>query len=101
MSVLNYTVTSNDIHLVFRYNGARDVIPMILTFPSNIFMNDLMLFTDGSVDTHSKIGYGAHLAVSERNDYCSKRNKRLLNYELYREFYRMTDQLDCEFVQVR
>jgi ribonuclease HI len=128
-------------------------------------MNDLMLFSDGSVDTHSKIGYGAYLAVSKRelsldalrsrvkvrrfehtsstklelqtllwalsdiqtlgskvivytdsqnimglqerrdrfeqNDYCSKKNKRLLNYELYREFYRMTDQLDCEFVKVR
>ena len=124
-----------------------------------------MLFTDGSVNTHSKIGYGAYLAVSERglsldslrprvkvrrfehtsstklelqtllwalsniqalgsrvivytdsqnimglqgrrdrfeqNDYRSKKNKRLKNYELYQEFYRMTDQLDCEFVKVR
>ncbi|MGB6010344.1 MAG: RNase H family protein [Desulfobacterales bacterium] len=124
-----------------------------------------MIFTDGSVNTHSKIGYGAYLAVSERglsldslrprvevrrfehtsstklelqtllwalsdiqalgsrvivytdsqnimglqgrrdrleqNDYRSKKNKRLKNYELYQEFYRMTDQLDCEFVKVR
>ena len=123
-----------------------------------------MLFADGSVNTHSKIGYGAYLAVSERglpldslrprvkvrrfehtsstklelqtllwalsdiqalgsrvivytdsqnimglqgrrdrfeqNDYRSKKNKRLKNYELYQEFYRMTDQLDCEFVKV-
>jgi len=29
-------------------------------------MNELMLFTDGSVNTHSNIGYGAYLAVSER-----------------------------------
>ena len=127
-------------------------------------MNDLMLFTDGSVDTHSKIGYGAYLAVSERglsldalrtrvkvrrfehtsstklelqtllwalsdiqalgskvivytdsqnimglpgrrdqieqNAYRSKRNRRFNNYELYQKFYRMTDQLDCEFVKV-
>jgi len=128
-------------------------------------MDELMLFTDGSVNTHSKIGYGAYLAVSERglsldslrprvkwrrfehtsstkmelqtllwalsdiqalgsrvivytdsqnimglqgrrdrlekNDYRSKKNKRLKNYALYQEFYRMTDQLDCEFVKVR
>ena len=128
-------------------------------------MDELMLFTDGSVNTHSKIGYGAYLAVSERglsldslrlrvkvrrfehtsstklelqtllwalgdiqalrsrvivytdsqnimglqgrrdrleqNDYRSKKNRRLKNYELYQEFYRMTDQLDCEFVKVR
>lgn len=124
-----------------------------------------MLFTDGSVNKHSNVGYGAYLAVSERgfsldslrvsvkvrrfgrtsstklelqtllwalneiqalgrkvivytdsqnimglqgrrdrferNDYHSKKNKRLNNYELYQEFYRMTDQLDCELVKVR
>lgn len=124
-----------------------------------------MLFTDGSVNTHSNIGYGAYLVVSERglsldslrprvkvrrfehtsstklelqtllwalsdieasgrrvivytdsqnimglpgrrerfehNDYRSKKNRRLNNYKLYQEFYRMTDQLDCEFVKVR
>ena len=128
-------------------------------------MNELMLFTDGSVNTQSNIGYGAYLAVSERrlsldslrtrvkvrrfehtsssklelqtllwalsdiqalgnkvimytdsqnimglqgrrdrfkqNGYRSKKNKRLNNYELYQEFYRMTDQLDCELVKVR
>jgi ribonuclease HI len=128
-------------------------------------MDELMIFTDGSVNTHSNIGYGAYLAVSERgfsldslrprvkvrrfehtsstklelqtllwaigdiqalgsrvivytdsqnimglqgrrdrfeqNDYRSKKNKRLNNYELYQEFYRMTDRLDCEFVKVR
>jgi ribonuclease HI len=128
-------------------------------------MDELMLLTDGSVNTQSNIGYGAYLAVSERglsldslrtrvkvrqfehtsstklelqtllwalgdiqalgskvvvytdsqnimglqgrrdrfeqNDYRSKKNKRLNNYELYQEFYRMIDQLDCELVKVR
>jgi ribonuclease HI len=128
-------------------------------------MDELILLTDGSVNTQSKIGYGAYLAVSERelsldslrtrvkvrrfehtsstklelqtllwalrdiqalgrkvivyadsqnimglqgrrdrfeqNDYRSKKNIRLKNYELYQEFYRMTDQLDCELVKVR
>ena len=124
-----------------------------------------MLFTDGSVNTQSNIGYGVYLAVSERglslnsvrpsvkvrrfehtsstklelqtllwalndiqalgskvivytdsqnimglqgrrdrfeqNDYRSKKNKRLNNYELYQEFYRVIDHLDCELVKVR
>ena len=128
-------------------------------------MDELMLFTDGSVNTLSNIGYGAYLAVSERglslnsvrtsvkvwrfehtsstklelqtliwalndiqalgrkvilytdsqnilglqgrrerfeqNDYRSKKNNRLRNYELYQEFYRMIDHLDCELVKVR
>jgi ribonuclease HI len=127
-------------------------------------MIELMLFTDGSVNTQTNIGYGAYLAVSERglsldslrtrlkvkrfeptsstklelqtllwaindiqavasrvivytdsqnimslqgrrarfekNDFRSKKNNRLKNYELYREFYRMTDQLEFEFVKV-
>ena len=29
-------------------------------------MDELMIFTDGSVNTQSNIGYGAYLAVSER-----------------------------------
>jgi ribonuclease HI len=128
-------------------------------------MDEFMLFTDGSVNPLSKIGYGAYLVVSEhvlsldslknrvkvrrfehtsstklelqtllwaltdikaagskvivytdsqnimglngrrdrfeQNDYRSKKNKRLKNYELYKEFYRITDQLDCEFVKVK
>ena len=128
-------------------------------------MDELILLTDGSVNTQSNIGYGAYLAVSERglpldslrarvkvrrfehtsstklelqtllwalsdihalggkvivytdsqnilgllgrrdrfeqNDYRSKKNKHLNNYELYHEFYRMTDQLDCELFKVR
>ena len=124
-----------------------------------------MLFTDGSVDTQSKIGYGAYLSVSEhglsldslrecvkvrrfehtsstklelqtllwalkdiqtleskvtvytdsqnimglpvrrerfeQNSYRSKKGRLLNNYELYQEFYRMTDQLNCKFIKVR
>jgi|LGOV01.1.fsa_nt_gb ribonuclease HI len=128
-------------------------------------MDAVTLFTDGSVNTQTKIGYGAYLVVSdpglsleelrrqvrvrrfaptsstklelqtllwalddlqvlgrplivvtdsqniiglparrdrlERNDYCSKKNTRLNNYELYQDFYRRIDQLDCELVKVQ
>ena len=128
-------------------------------------MNDLMLFADGSVNTQSKVGYGAYLAVAdadisldllmkqvqvkrfeqtsstrlelqallwalddinlpegkvivytdsqniiglpgrrerfEKNDYRSKKNIRLNNYDLYQAFFKITDQLDFELVKVR
>ena len=130
-------------------------------------MDELILLTDGSVNTQSNIGYGAYLAVSERerglsldslracvkvkrfehtsstklelqtllwalkdiqaleskvvvytdsqnimglpgrrerfeqNSYRSKKGRLLNNYELYQEFYRVTDQLKCRFVKVR
>lgn len=124
-----------------------------------------MLFTDGSVDPSSNIGYGAYLAVLEYgtpldlliknvkvkkfentsstrlelqallwalsdikilgskvivytdsqniigllgrrerfelNNYRSKKNKLLKNYELYQEFYKVTDHLNCCFVKVQ
>lgn len=128
-------------------------------------MDELILFTDGSVNTRSKIGYGAYLAVFDRdlaleslrknikvqrfentsstklelqtllwalndiqalgckvvvhtdsqniiglpgrrerlekNEYRSKNNKLLNNYELYEEFYKISDQIDFELVKVR
>ncbi len=128
-------------------------------------MDAVTLLTDGSVNTQTKIGYGAYLAVSdpglsleelskqvkvkrfaptsstklelqtllwalddlqvlcrplivvtdsqniiglparrdrlERNDYCSKKKTRLNNYELYQDFYRQMDQLNCELVKVQ
>ncbi|MCF8068501.1 MAG: ribonuclease H [Desulfobacterales bacterium] len=128
-------------------------------------MEKLILLTDGSVDTKSKIGYGAYLALSdpglsldllktrvkvkrfentsstklelqallwalsninisgrklfvytdsqnilglmkrrnrlEQNNYRSKKNRHINNYKLYQKFFRITDQLACEFVKVR
>lgn len=127
-------------------------------------MNELKLFTDGSVNTKSKIGYGAYLFISgnkllsetlksevkvkkfeettstklelqtllwalddidlteskiiiytdsqniisllerrkrlEQNNYSSKKNELIKNHLLYKEFYKITDKIDCEFVKV-
>lgn len=127
-------------------------------------MKKLMLFTDGSVNTKSKIGYGAYLIISEpgfsvdslkakvkikrfeetsstklelqtllwalknieangkeitiytdsqniisllerrerleENNYSSKKNKFIKNYQLYQEFYKITDKLNCKLVKV-
>jgi ribonuclease HI len=126
--------------------------------------DEMIIVTDGSVNTLSNIGYGAYLAVSEcglsldllracvkvrrfehtsstklelqtllwalsdiqalerkvivytdsqnimglpgrherfeKNNYRSKKNRRINNYELYQQFYRMTDSLNCKFVKV-
>ncbi len=52
-------------------------------------------------DSQNIMGLQARRDRFQQNDYRSKKNRRLNNYELYQEFYRMTDQLDCEFVKVR
>jgi ribonuclease HI len=131
-------------------------------------MIHLQIFSDGSVNTQLKVGYGAYLVVSERvtsiqslkdkvkvkrfeqtsstklelqtllwaldetialangddmaltvytdsqniiglprrrarleqSNYFSSKNRRLNNYELYQEFYRLTTKLNCQFVKV-
>ena len=52
-------------------------------------------------DSQNIIGLPGRRNRFERNDYRSKKNKRLSNYELYQQFYRVTDSLDCEFVKVQ
>ncbi len=51
-------------------------------------------------DSQNIMGLLARRDRFEQNDYRSKKNKRLNNYELYQEFYRIIDQLDFELVKV-
>jgi ribonuclease HI len=51
-------------------------------------------------DSQNIMGLQGRRDRFEQNDYRSKKNIRLNNYELYQEFYRMIDQLDCELVKV-
>jgi len=128
-------------------------------------MEKLILLTDGSVNTQSKIGYGACLPVSdlahpinfhkgnirlrrfentsstrlelqtllwaleetetakkiitvytdsqniiglpgrrgrfEKNDYRSKKNRLLNNHDLYKQFFKVTDELNISFIKVK
>jgi len=36
----------------------------------------------------------------EKNDFRSKNNRLMNNHELYREFFRITDKLNCKFIKV-
>ena len=52
-------------------------------------------------DSQNILGLQGRRERLEQNDYRSKKNKRLSNYELYQELYRTIDHLDCELVKVR
>jgi ribonuclease HI len=52
-------------------------------------------------DSQNIMGLQGRRERFEQNNYRAKKNRRLNNYELYQEFYRMTDQLNCQFVKVR
>lgn len=131
----------------------------------NNSVDQLFLFTDGSVNTKTKIGWGAFLAIStieleieelkqsvklkrfedtssskleiqtlnwalseflqfkgkitvytdsqtivglarrrsrlEKNNYHSKSGRQINNHELYREFFVLTDLINCEFIKIK
>lgn len=52
-------------------------------------------------DSQNIIGLLGRRERLEQSDYRSGQGRRLKNYLLYREFYRLTDQLECQFVKVR
>jgi len=52
-------------------------------------------------DSQNIMGLQGRRERFEQNNYRSKKNRRLKNYELYQEFYRMTDQLNCKLIKVR
>ena len=51
-------------------------------------------------DSQNIIGLPGRRDRFEKNGYRSKKNRRLNNFELYMEFYSLTDLLDCKFVKV-
>ena len=52
-------------------------------------------------DSQNIIGLPARRERLEQRGYRSNNNTLLKNHELYQEFYRLTDQLDCELIKVR
>jgi ribonuclease HI len=57
----------------------------------------LMIYTD----SQNIIGLPGRRRRLEQQDYRSSSKRRLNNAELYQEFYKLTDRLDCELVKVR
>ncbi len=51
-------------------------------------------------DSQNIIGLPARQKRLEQNNFYSAKNKLLNNHELYRTFFQLTNQLDCEFVKV-
>ncbi len=50
-------------------------------------------------DSQNILGLPARRARLEKNDFRTKKNKRLKHDELYQAFYSVIDQLDCELIK--
>lgn len=52
-------------------------------------------------DSQNITGLLARRSRLEQNNYRSKKNRRINNYKLYQAFFRLLDQLDCQFVKMQ
>ena len=60
------------------------------------FNGKIILYTD----SQNIIGLPGRRARLEKNEYYSKQNRRITNWELYMDFYRVTDELNIEIKKV-
>ncbi len=67
---------------------------------SIVVANDKDMALTVYTDSQNIIGLPGRRARLEQNNYFSSKNKRLNNFELYQEFYRLTCKLNCGFVKV-
>jgi len=63
----------------------------------NILGSKVIIYTD----SQNIISLQSRREKLERKNYRSSQNKRLNNYELYQEFYKIIDKFDCTFVKVQ
>jgi ribonuclease HI len=52
-------------------------------------------------DCQNIIGLNARRDRFEKNNYMTSKGKLIKNHELYKEFYKRSDMLDCEFIKVK
>lgn len=52
-------------------------------------------------DSQNTMGLFNRRERFEKNDYLTSKGKLIANHELYKEFYRLTDTLNCSFVKVK
>ena len=59
--------------------------------------NHITVYTD----SQNTVGLLGRRERFEENDYLTSKGKLIANHELYKEFYRLTDRIECSFVKVK
>jgi ribonuclease HI len=52
-------------------------------------------------DSQTIVGLHNRRNRLEKSDYISKSGKQISNHELYKEFFSLTDKLNCEFIKIK
>jgi len=63
----------------------------------NLVDVELLIFTD----CQNILGLHSRREKLEKNNYLTKKNKKIANHELYKKFYKIIDTLNCQFIKVK
>lgn len=63
----------------------------------NLNNEELIVFTD----CQNILGLQGRREKFEKNNYLTSKNKKIKNHELYKEFYKITDSIKCQFIKVK
>lgn len=61
------------------------------------FKGKIIIYTD----SQNSIGLTGRRTRLEKNDYYSKNGRRINNYKLYQQFYKLMDEMNFEFVKIK
>src|SRR5690606_30497597 len=52
-------------------------------------------------DSQTIVGLHGRRNRLEKNDYHSKSGRQINNHEFYRKFFKLSDQINCEFIKIK
>ena len=61
------------------------------------FKGKIIFYTD----SQNILGLTGRRKRLEKNNYYSKQNRKITNWELYQQFFQLMDELDCEFIKIK
>ena len=67
-------------------------------------LNDISILNERVTiytDSQNTVGLLNRRARFEKNGYMTKKNRLIENHELYKEFYKIVDSIDCDIIKVK
>lgn len=105
LAVSNFEVSLENLKQHIRLKNFDDTSSSKLEIQTLIWALSENLHFEGKItvytDSQTIVGLHGRRNRLEKNDYFSKSGRQINNHELYREFFKLSDQINCEFIKIK
>ncbi len=105
LAVVDIEVQPDNLMQKVKLNRFRDTSSSKLEIQTLIWALSENLYFKGKVtvytDSQTIVGLHDRRKRLENNDYHSKSGRQINNHELYREFFKLSDQINCEYIKIK